>query len=306
MRALRILKVISVKVALIFIGGVLISTASLADNNPVPAPESVQQKASQTVNQLKAPLYTPFIERYVLDELKQLRIDMNTLQVSLTKEVTDRELTSTNRAVNYATDTVTYFFYLIAGISSILLLVGWTSIRDVKEKVQTMADNKINKVISQYEERLDKLEDELNLRSIGINNAQKRLTEHQDIHSLWLKAGQEQILSNRLDIYDQILQIDRENAEAMTYKADVVLEMNEPQWAINLCHQALEIDPTNRHAFYQLAGAYALLNQPNEAIANLERSLNDADGTADQVLKDPIFESLLDNPGFQALLKDKT
>ncbi|MDX1795538.1 MAG: hypothetical protein R3219_02330 [Hydrogenovibrio sp.] len=259
-------------------------------------------KETHSVDELKKPMYNPFIERYVLDDLKQLRIEMNKLQVNMTKEVTDRELTATNRAVNYATDTVTYFFYLIAGISSVLLLVGWSSLRDVKDRVHNLADTKVNEVVSQYEGRLAKLEQDLKKKSIGIYNAQKRLEQHQDIHSLWLKAGQEQILSNRLNIYDQILELDPENSEAMTYKADVALEMDEPQWAINLCNQALAIDPENKHAFYQLAGAYALLNQPNEALQNLEKALQDAEGMADEVVNDPVFESLLDNPKFKELL----
>lgn len=263
----------------------------------------LHDKETQDVEALSEPMYNPFIERYVIDELKQLRVDMNSLHVDLTKEVVNRELTATTRAVGYATDTVTYFFYLIAGISSMLLLVGWNSIREIKDKVLNLADNKVNKVISQYEGRLEKLEEELNRKSIGITKAQKRISEHQDIHSLWLKAAQEQIVSNRLNIYDQILDMDPKNAEALTYKADVALEMNEPQWAINLCNQALLIDPENKHAFYQLAGAYALLNQPNEALINLEKALSDVEGMAEEVMEDPVFSSLLDNPRFQQLLQ---
>jgi hypothetical protein len=264
----------------------------------------VHVKETQDVTKLTEPMYNPFVERYVMDELRQLRVDMNTMHVDMTKEVVNRELTATTRAVGYATDTVTYFFYLIAGISSVLLLVGWNSIREIRDKVLNLADNKVNKVISEYEDRLEKFEKELHSKSIGINRAQKLLSRHQDIHSLWLKAGQEQILSNRLNIYDQILEIDAENTEAMTYKADLALEMNEPQWAINLSNQALVIDPENKHAFYQLAGAYALLNQPHEALLNLEKVINDAEGmAAEEVLNDPVFKSLLDNPQFQKLLQ---
>jgi len=261
-------------------------------------------KETQNVETLTEPMYNPFIERYVMDELKQLRVDMNALHVDLTKEVVNRELTATTRAVGYATDTVTYFFYLIAGISSVLLLVGWNSIREIKDKALNIADTKVNKVISQYEDRLEKLEEELQNKSDGISTAQRRLSQHQDIHSLWLKAAQEQILSNRLNIYDQILEIDPENTEAMTYKADVALEMDEPQWAINLCHQALLYDAENKHAYYQLAGAYALLKQPHDALFYLEKSIKDSEGIAEEdIIKDPIFESLLNNPEFQKLLQ---
>lgn len=262
-------------------------------------------KETQDVKTLTEPMYNPFVERYVMDELRQLRVDMNTMHVDMTKEVVNRELTATTRAVGYATDTVTYFFYLIAGISSVLLLVGWNSIREIKDKVLNLADDKVNKVILEYEARLEKFEEELHSKSIGINRAQKLLSRHQEIHSLWLKAAQEQILNNRLNIYDQILEIDSENTDAMTYKADLALEMNEPQWAINLCNQALLIDAENKHAFYQLAGAYALLNQPNEALHNLEKALSDAEGMTEEVLKDPIFKSLLDNPQFQQLVQQE-
>lgn len=264
----------------------------------------VHDKQTQQVEQLDEPLYNPFVERYVMDELRQLRVDMNDLDVKLTKEVVDRELTATQRAVTYATDTVTYFFYLIAGISSVLLLVGWNSIRDIKERVHHLADTKVNEVVAVYEARLAKLEEELNRKTKGIRHAQENLAQHQDIHSLWLKAAQETILSNRLGIYDQILLLDPRNAEALTYKADTALEMNEPQWAINLCQQALAIDPENRHAFYQLAGAYALLGKAPEAVDALQQALQGSEGYREQILKDPIFNALHEHQAFQTLLAE--
>ncbi len=260
----------------------------------------------QNIDTLQKPLYNPFIERYVIDELKQLRIDMNKLHVDMTKEVVNRELEATTLAVSYASNTVTYFFYLIAGVSSILVLVGWNSMREIKDKVQISADTKVNQVILEYEQRLEHLEQELNSKSRGIANAQNRINQHQDIHSLWLKAGQEMVLSNRIAIYDQILKLDPDNAEAMTYKADIALEMNEPEWAINLCNQALAIDADNKHAFYQLAGAYALLDRTSDAIEKLKMALAGSEGYREQVQNDPIFESLRNNEHFQGLINDET
>ena len=271
----------------------------------VAADELKHNQQTQDINSLEKPMYNPFVERYVMDELRQIRVDMNELEVGLTKEVVNRELAAVNQAVGYATDTVTYFFYLIAAISSMLLLVGWTSLRDVKERVYGLADAKVNEVIATYEGRLKALEDELNQKSIGISAAQNRLRQHQDIHSLWLKAGQEQILSNRLAIYDEILELDPENTEAMTYKADVLLEMNEPMWAMNFCHQALKIDPQNTHAFYQLAGAHALLNQKTEALDYLKLAIQGAEGMLEEVKSDPIFEGLINLPEFEEIIKVK-
>ena len=91
-------------------------------NMQAPPLENVNQAVSSAtlaevngkINQLQDPMYKPFIERYLVDEVKALRNNMNTLEVSLTKEVVNREVRTVDRVTTYATDTVTYFFYLIA------------------------------------------------------------------------------------------------------------------------------------------------------------------------------------------------
>lgn len=283
---------------------ILLATIFPAFATEITQSVSKQEKVlSETVEQLDKPLYNPFIERYLIDEVKNLRVEMNRLEVSLNKTVVDRELETVSKVANYATDTVTYFFYLIAGMSSLLVLVGWTSLRDIKGKVKTLADAKVNQVVDEYAQRLEKLEKELYQKTKGFSKTQQKLTEHQDIHSLWLKAAQENLTANKINIYDQILAIDPADAEALTYKADAALELDEPQWAINLCNQALQIEPENSHAYYQLAGAYTLLNQSNEAILNLEKSIQLSGNFSEQILQDAIFEPLHHNKDFIALIE---
>jgi uncharacterized membrane protein len=110
-----------------------------------------QAAAEAKVEQLDKPLYSPFIERYVLDELKALRTDMAAQRAELIQMAVDRELSAVDKAVTYATNTVTYFFYLIAAASSVLVLVGWSSIREIKERVHTLADQEINNLVTEYE-----------------------------------------------------------------------------------------------------------------------------------------------------------
>jgi len=42
--------------------------------------------AKAHVNELEAPLYSPFVERYVLDELKQLRSEQATIRVEFNEK----------------------------------------------------------------------------------------------------------------------------------------------------------------------------------------------------------------------------
>ena len=267
------------------------------------AETSNEAQLNQTLEQLEKPLYTPFIERYVLDELKQLRTDMAAQRAELIQMSVDREYSAVDKAVTYATDTVTYFFYLIAAASSILVLVGWSSIREIKERVHTLADQEINSLVSEYEQRLRAIEQQLSLETQQIEENRERIERTQEAQSLWLRAGQETNPASKIAVYDQIMAIRPYDVEALTYKADAVLELDEPQWAANLCHQALESDPENGHAFFQLACAHTAMEQFDEAVHFLQKAIGHSDAYRDQCGNDPALAALQSYSGLEELLK---
>lgn len=262
-----------------------------------------EEQINQTLEQLDEPLYTPFIERYVLDELKQLRTDMAAQRAEFIQMSVDREYSAVDKAVSYATDTVTYFFYLIAAVSSVLVLVGWSSIREIKERVHTLADQEINNLISEYEKRLRAIEQQLSLETQQIEENREKIERTQEAQSLWLRAGQETNPASKIAVYDQIMTIRPYDVEALTYKADAVLELDEPQWAVNLCHQALQSDPDNGHAFYQLACAHTALQQYDEAVHFLQQAISHSDAYREQCASDPALAPLQSYPGLDELLK---
>lgn len=255
------------------------------------------------VEQLEEPLYSPFIERYVLDELKSLRTDMAANRAELIQMMVDRELSAVDKAVSYATNTVTYFFYLIAAASSILVLVGWSSIREIKERVHTLADQEINSLVTEYEQRLRAIEQQLSKETQQIEENREKIERTQEVQSLWLRAGQEANPASKIAVYDQIMAIRPYDTEALTYKADAVLEISEPQWAINLCHQALDSDPDNGHAFYQLACAHTALGQFDEALHYLQKSISCSETYREQSQNDPALSPLQSYPGLDEILK---
>lgn len=260
------------------------------------------EPTEQDIDQLEKPMYTPFVELYVLEELKRLRIDLADQKHEMIQQIVDREHSSVDRAVSYATDTVTYFFYLIAGASSIMVLVGWNSLREVKERVHSLADEEISKLVSEYENRLHAIEVQLNQKSRHIEENREEIELTQEIQSLWLRAGQDLNLSSKIETYDEILKIRPDDCEALTYKADTVLELNEPQWAANLCHQALKIDPENCHAFYQLGCAYTAMKQFDEAIKYLSEALKRKESYREEIQNDSVLIPLKDLASFKELM----
>ena len=245
---------------------------------------------------------SPFVELYVLEELKQLRSDMAQQKNELLQQVVDRELRSVARGVQYATDTITYFFYLIAAASSALVLIGWTSVRDIREKVHNLAEEQISRLVEEYEQRLRNIEKQLNQKTRQIEQNKEEILLTQEVHSLWLRAAQETAPPGKITVYDNILKLVPDNTEALTYKADAVLELNEPQWAVNLCQQALAIDPVNGHAFYQLACAYTALQQFDDAVSNLAQALSISDAYQEELATDPALSPLKGTEQFTRLL----
>ena len=273
----------------------------LVFSGPLMAQTEIQQKLAQGVESLEKPVYSPFIERYVLDELKQLRTDQAQTKQELIQQIVDREHRSVDRGVAYATDTITYFFYLIAAATSVLVLVGWTSIKDMKERVHSLADEEISKLIHEYEKRLVTMENQLQQKTQHIEENREEIELTKEIQSLWLRAQQDSSPTNRITVYDDILKLRHEDCEALTYKADAVLELNEPQWAVNLCHQALKIDPDNSHAFYQLACAYTTMEQFEDALRFLAEALNRRESYLEEIEEDAALEPLVNNKIFTEL-----
>ena len=263
--------------------------------------EMADKPSDAAIDTLQAPLYQPFIERYVLDELKQLRIDQARSKQEIIQQIVDREIASVDRGVEYATSTITYFFYLIAAATSLMVLVGWSSLREIKEGARNFADAEISKVVQEYEQRLISIEDELREKRSQIEKNREEIEMTQEIQSLWLRAQQDSSPANKIAVYDELLKLRSDDCEALTYKADAVLELGEPQWAVNLCQQALKIDPDNSHAFYQLACAFTVMEQFDEAVRYLAEALNRSDSYVEEIRQDPALEALVNNEVFDQI-----
>lgn len=199
-----------------------------------PTAEDVEKR----IPELDESMYTPFVELYLLEETKALRTEMQNTRAELIEKVVDKELSVADKTMSYATDTVTYFFYLIAGATSILVVIGWNSIRDMRNQLTSLAEKRVNELVVEYETRLKSIEEQLQQKSDIIHQNQAEIERTNEVHSLWLKASQETSQQNKIAAYDRILDLRPDDVEALSFKADAVLEMQEPLWAISLCQRA--------------------------------------------------------------------
>lgn len=259
-------------------------------------------EVEQEIPELEDPMYTPFVELYLLEETKALRTELQNTRAELIEKVVDKELSVADKTMSYATDTVTYFFYLIAGATSILVVIGWNSIRDMRNQLTSLAEKRVNELVVEYETRLKSIEEQLQQKSDIIHKNQAEIERTNEVHSLWLKASQETSQQNKIAAYDRILDLRPDDVEALSFKADAVLELQEPLWAISLCQRALKLDPENGHAHYQLACACAEIGRWDDAVSDLAKAVEISDAYRDDASVDPSFARLQDHQAFRDLV----
>jgi tetratricopeptide (TPR) repeat protein len=247
----------------------------------------------------------PLIERYVFDELKSLRESQQNLRLELTQQLAQTQLSLADRAISYTADTTNNIFYIITAAASLLVLLGWKSLRDIKENVEASTTSQIKKLIDNYEDRLADVESNVKLRSDQIIATQEEISNTNRLHSLWMRAGIEKNTEQRIAIYDEILDLQPEDVEALTYKADALLDVGESKWALSLSNQAIEQEAEHSFAYWQRACANANLGNFDEAMDDIEYSLELSPVTAEELLAEDFFKPLKSDPRFKALLKEK-
>lgn len=267
---------------------------------------NIQEKELvKKIDNLEKPLYTPFVENYMLNELKILRDENRNLKIQIHETLAKKEVEISNNVINYATSTINNMFYIIATASSILVIIGWTSIKDVNEKIKHMIDEKTSKTINEYEGRMAQFEKSLAQRAKQVKENAQEIELMNTIHSLWLRASQDSTPSGKIEAYDEILELRPEDVEAIAYKADAVLDLGEANWSLNLTNQALLIDDNYSNAYYQRAKAFAVLNQEENAIHDLEKAIELNEDYSSEIENDEEFNEIAKLERVQSLISQK-
>lgn len=260
---------------------------------------SIAQADVPAAQTIEKPFYTPLIERYILDELKSTRIDQQRLRNDVEKRISRAEVEQTDRAARYMTDTIGNIFYLIAAATSILIFAGWNSLRDIRKKTEDMIEIRVEQITKKYNEELELLQKRLTEQSKKILDNQNKIYNTQYSHSLWMRSNLETNLQSKIELYDEILKVNPEDAEAYAYKADAVLDLDQYEWALNLSNKAIEIDNDYGYAYWQRACAHAKLGKRDDAIFDLKTALHKNPNLRVDIDFEPSFEHIKDSGEFK-------
>jgi len=237
-------------------------------------------------------LERPLMERYILDELKSVRMDNQQTRVDMEQHIAQLKIQDNDRAARYMTDTIANIFYLIAAATSILFFAGWNSLRDIRSKTEEIIETSIEVITEQYKQELTTLQNKVQEQSQIVLNNQKNIYNAQLIHSYWMRSNLETNAQAKIDLYDEILKINDNDAEVYAYKADAVLDLDEYEWALNLSNKAIEIDNEYGYAYWQRSCAQAKLDNFKEAMKDLEKAIEKSPSLKEEIQNEPFFTAL--------------
>jgi len=244
----------------------------------------------------------PLVERYILDELKDLRTSQLKIKEEVTKQISKSELSISDRALAYTADTVNNVFYIIAVVSSLLLILGLKSFKDLKDSSELIVETKIAELTKNYESRLLDIESKAKQRFELIIQTQEQFERSEKISSIWKRAEIEEDLQQKLSLYDDILKISPDDIETLVYKADTLLDLNETRWALSLCNQAIKLDDEYALSHWQRACANAKLKNIDSAIEDVKTAIELNPRLQDELNKEESFKVLYKNEEFKKLL----
>ncbi len=289
---------------IVFLIAMLASSSAFAqpqkDSAPLESPSQVVDLRKITAEERTN--LPPLMERYLLDEIKSLRTDMQGMRTELMREVVNRQLEAIDKAISYSSNTVTYFFYFVAAVGALLTMLGWQSLRELKSSVRSLADTELRRLSDEFETRLSALEEELRQKSQVINDNQREIERTQSLHAYWLQANQVSNPRAKIEIYDRMLEMSPGDPEVMAYKADAALMLGERDWALSLCNRLLAEAPESANGHYQRACANAGLGFREAALADLQRAVELSDAMRQPAWSEEEFENLRDMPEFSEIL----
>ena len=237
-------------------------------------------------------LERPLMERYILDELKSVRMDNQQTRIDMEQHIAQLKIENNDRAARYMTDTIANIFYLIAAATSILFFAGWNSLRDIRSKTEEIIETSIELITEQYKQELVSLQNKVQEQSQIVLDNQKNIYNAQLIHSYWMRSNLETNAQAKIDLYDEIIKINDNDAEVYAYKADAVLDLDEYEWALNLSNKAIELDNEYGYAYWQRSCAQAKLDNFKEAVKDLEKAIEKSPSLKEEIQSEPYFTAL--------------
>lgn len=259
----------------------------------------LSEVASSSGTQIVIPEDINWTQRFILTELKELRIQLEATRRELNQELNERELASVDRALSYNANTVNFFWIIITIAVTWFGLVGWRTMKDVKENFSEKFEKQVQKRVKEEQKKLEnfmkEFQHEQMKQSEDILKNQEYIQQKQEAGYLWSQYNREENPSSRLDLLEKITWVGLEEDEILVYieRSGIYVELALWDKVIEATEKWLEISADNTTLLYNKASALVMWEQSEEAVKVLSNVIWVNPGMKEEILEDPMFENIL-------------
>lgn len=270
----------------------------LAAIEPEDEYQYVSEVASWSGTELVIPDDINWTQRFILTELKELRIQLESTKRELNEELNTRELASVDRALSYNANTVNFLWIIITIAVTGFWLVGWRTMKDVRENLTNNFEKEVQKRVKEEHKKLEtfmkKFEQEQLKQSSDILRNQEFIQKKQETWYFWSRYNREENLTSKLDLLEKIwnLWLEEDVILILIERSGIYLELALWDKVIESSEKWLEISADNTTLLYNKASALVMLEKIESAVKVLSNVIAVNPSMKEEILEDPMFENI--------------
>ena len=246
-----------------------------------------QEEENTSTGQIIIPEEISWTDRFILTELKELRIGQEEVKREIYTELQNRQLETVDKALSYSANTVNFFFVFITIVVMWFWVVGWRTLWDIKKTTKESMDRETKKIISNFEKQIAELEKE------------------QKINILWRQFNVADSDHEKMNILDRISYIKPDSQYVAIERWNVYLSMWLYEKVLEVTEPIVSGDRTKHqpHAFFNRTCAYYGLKNIDNMVIEMTYLLQLAPEYKDIILESEFLSPALTNPKVKKLLK---
>lgn len=248
--------------------------------------------------QLVVPEDISWTQRFILTELKELRIQLESLKREINEDLNARELATVDRALSYSGNTVNFLWLIITMAMAGFWLVGWKTMKDVRENLTANFEKEVQKNVrsqqKKLEEFMEKFEADQLSQSAEILKNQEYLHKKQEAAFYWSQFNREDDSVKKLELLDKVASVWMENDEIfiLLEKASIYIGLWLWDKALEAAQKWLDIESENTSLLYSKSQALVMLEDKEEALKVVNNILVIKPWMLEEFVEDAIFENL--------------
>jgi tetratricopeptide (TPR) repeat protein len=177
----------------------------------------------------------------------------------------ERELRLSEYVVNHSDYLLSWFLAILAIVGVVAGILGFRTKRDIEKAGEKMAQEAIQKIEGKYEQRFQKIEDEVKESAEDADIAIR-----QTVAQSYVRQGEKE---RAIDEYEDLENKYPTNPSVQFLKGNTFDELKKHEEAIACFDKAIELDPKDASAYINKGVALGNLKKYEEAIACYDKAI---------------------------------